>query len=420
MQNLHAGFFRQKKFRRWAWLIAGLTLIIGLALAVYQIPSVQHHLDWRIETALVFLRTLVQPIQPVPTPVNAGTAAPILAQETDSPAPEISPTATLELPTPTSLPESVVLEPPPFEVQDWNNCGPVTLSMFLHYYGWQGDQYTISDQIKPLRDDRNVNVTELVDFVNTGAAPLSVIARTGGDIRLLRALLNGGFPVMIEKSMLMEKQFWKNDDLWAGHYLLLTGYDDAAQNFIVQDAYIGPDQSLGYAQLNQTWQPFNRIYLVVYPPEREQELIAILGENWDVQTNRINTLRTARQEASSQPRNPFAWFNLGTSLADLERFSEAAQAYDQSRTLGIPQRMLRYQFGPFAAYYHSDRIEELLTLTDYALTITPNSEEALLWQGWALYRSDKTMQAIEAFQKALQNNPNFSDARSALQYVQGQ
>jgi len=103
-----------------------------------------------------------------------------------------------------------------------------------------------------------------------------------------------------------------------------------------------------------------------------------------------------------------------------ERYTEAAQAFDRARTLDMPQRMLRYQFSPFLAYFHSGRTEDLLTLADYALTVTPNSEEALLWKGWALYRSNSTLKAIQSFQKALGYNPNYTDAQYAIQFVQGQ
>jgi tetratricopeptide (TPR) repeat protein len=100
-----------------------------------------------------------------------------------------------------------------------------------------------------------------------------------------------------------------------------------------------------------------------------------------------------------------------------ERYDEAANAFDQARTIGLPQRMLRYQFGPFFAYFHAGRNEDLLVLTKYALQRTPTSEEALLWHGWALYRNGEVDEAIIEFQKALVENPNYQDAKNALQYV---
>jgi tetratricopeptide (TPR) repeat protein len=225
---------------------------------------------------------------------------------------------------------------------------------------------------------------------------------------------------MVEEMMYMEKQFWYNDDLWAGHYLLITGYDDNRKAFITQDSFVGPDREISYLDLETNWRAFNYVYLLVYPAESENEIISILGEDWNVDKNRSNALLTAQQETHVQPGNIFSWFNLGSNLVYYERYEEAAESFDMARSLDMPQRMLRYQFSPFLAYFYSDRMDDLLALTDYALTITPNSEEALLWKGWALYRSNSTVEAIRYFQKALEENPSYSDAQYAIQFVQGQ
>jgi tetratricopeptide (TPR) repeat protein len=79
--------------------------------------------------------------------------------------------------------------------------------------------------------------------------------------------------------------------------------------------------------------------------------------------------------------------------------------------------MLRYQFGPFFAYFHTGRIADLMALAKYALQRTPTSEEALLWQGWGYYRLGKTKDAIDDFQAALEQNPNYGDAQYALDFV---
>jgi tetratricopeptide (TPR) repeat protein len=100
-----------------------------------------------------------------------------------------------------------------------------------------------------------------------------------------------------------------------------------------------------------------------------------------------------------------------------EQYAEAARSYDEARKIGLPQRMLRYQFGPFFAYFHAFRNEDLLALAEYALQRTPNSEEALLWRGWGRYRDGNTRGAREDWEKALQANPNFFDAQYALDYL---
>ena len=102
-----------------------------------------------------------------------------------------------------------------------------------------------------------------------------------------------------------------------------------------------------------------------------------------------------------------------------ERYNEAAGAYDRARDIGLPQRMLRYQFGPFFAYFHTRRMEDLQALTDYALQITPNAEEALLWRGWMLFRNGDKNGAMTNFQQALTENPNYQDAQYAINFVQG-
>jgi tetratricopeptide (TPR) repeat protein len=78
---------------------------------------------------------------------------------------------------------------------------------------------------------------------------------------------------------------------------------------------------------------------------------------------------------------------------------------------------MRYQFGPFIAYFHTGQLDELFTLTEYALKVTPNSEEALLWHGWGLYRQGKSKEALENFQQALEENPNYLDAQYAIDFV---
>jgi tetratricopeptide (TPR) repeat protein len=79
--------------------------------------------------------------------------------------------------------------------------------------------------------------------------------------------------------------------------------------------------------------------------------------------------------------------------------------------------MLRYQFAPFIAYFHSGKVEDLITLTEYALKITPNAEEAYLWHGWAMYRKGDIRQALADFEQALVENPNYLDAQYALDFV---
>ena len=406
--------------------IVRLLVIIGSVLLaaylIYLLPPVRSRVDWRLEVARTYLRGVFNPAGALPTPEARLTLTPTsTTPPTATPLPEL-PTATAVLtstpqPTPTPIPGAVTLNPPAWELQGPNNCGPASLAMYLRYYGWEGDQNTITAVVKPLEEDRNVNPEEMVYFVRNYAGWLNAEFRVGGDLDLLRQLLAAGFPVLIEESFYFEQPYWPNDDLWAAHYLLLTGYDDTTQVFIGQDSFHGADQRVAYTTLDEYWQIFNRVYLLVYLPGQQAALQDILGANWDASANRQHALEVAQAETQAEPDNAFAWFNLGSNLVYFERYGEAATAYDTARTLGLPQRMLRYQFGPFFAYFHAHLDTDLLALADYALEITPNSEEALLWHGWALYRQGETNKAIDDWRAALEANPTYLDAQYALDFV---
>jgi tetratricopeptide (TPR) repeat protein len=292
--------------------------------------------------------------------------------------------------------------------------------MALNMYGWNGNQTEISVQIKPVLQDRNVNPEEMAHFVRNFAGWLQVEYRVGGDLMLLKRLLAANYPVLIEATTELDPNdaLGPTDDLWAAHYLLLTGYDEAGQTFTAQDAYRGPDKKVAYSQVEAEWRAFNHLYMLVFLPSEADEVKGILGEDWDADQNRLRSLEATQAAVADTSADAFDWFNLGSNLTYFERYEEAAQAYDRAREIGLPLRMFRYQFGPFLSYFHSDRNEDLLLLTDYARGVTEMSEEAWLWYGWGLYRDGEIDQAAAAWRKALSiNGAPYVDARLALQTI---
>jgi tetratricopeptide (TPR) repeat protein len=199
--------------------------------------------------------------------------------------------------------------------------------------------------------------------------------------------------------------------------VLVTGYNDSARTFTVQDSFVGPNRVIPYTVLDKHWKAFNRVYILAYPPDLRPLVKSILGPHWDVAYNRQHALDQAQSEADNDSTDSFAWFNLGTNLVYFEKYSQAAVAYDNARSSGLPQRMLRYQFGPFFAYFHTGRIDDLIALTDYALERTPNSEEAMLWRAWAHYRQGKKADAVKWFTDALEVRPGYTDALYGLDFV---
>ncbi|MBW6471904.1 MAG: C39 family peptidase [Anaerolineaceae bacterium] len=402
--------------------------IIGVAFLLLFVLGLNLRSSWRWEVFQTYVRGVLNPVSSIPTAIQIATeenSTPIAVMPSatiTSTRPAVTETPVIvhtSLPTPTNtpIPERVLLSSPAYDKQDINNCGPATLAMYLRYYGWEGDQFTISDLIKPIPQDRNVNVEELDHYVRNYAGWLQTIYRVGGDIELLKELIAAGVPVMIEESFKFDESYWPNDDKWAGHYFLVTGYDDQLDAFLGQDSYYGADRWVDYDLLENQWQSFNYVYTIIYLPGQEETVKSILGEHWDRDANRQYALEKSRQETIDTPENVYAWFNLGTNLVYFSEYREATLAFDRAREIGWPQRMLRYQFSPFMAYFHALRNEDLLVLVDYALERTPNSEEALLWKGWGKYRSGNNAEAIELFLQALEARPGYEDAIYAINYV---
>lgn len=299
------------------------------------------------------------------------------------------------------------------EYQGWNNCGPATLTMALSYYGWANDQIVAARWLKPDPEDKNVSADQMAAFVNQ-FTPVRALVRYAGDLDRLRQLVNAGYPVVVAAG------FEPGDEDWMGHYLLVAGYDDLAGTILSQDSYLGPDTIYRQDDFDRYWRHFNRVYIVLYPPEEEAAVLALLGDDADVQSNFERALAVARQEAAASSDDPFAWFNLGTSYVLLGQYEQAALAFDRARTTGqgLPWRMLWYQFGPFEAYYRAGRYYDMLDLVRFNLATTPEGEHAIeetyYYAGLARAALGETERAILNLRQALLINPNFVPAAEAL------
>jgi tetratricopeptide (TPR) repeat protein len=301
--------------------------------------------------------------------------------------------------------------------QTWNNCGPATITTALTFFGWVQDQAYAKEILRPNREDKNVSPGELVNFVNEQSS-VRAIWRIGGNIDLLRALIANGFPVVVERGMFFEAYDW------IGHYQPLVAYDDSQSAFYAYDSFLG-DGSAGegilqsYAELDRSWRDFNRLFIVVYHPEREALLQSVLGDLWDVERSVEIAFETAQNEARLNQDDAFAWHNLGSSLTALGRYQEAATAFDRAMSLGtLPWRTLWYQFGLFEAYYHVGRYDDIIALAKGNLNQAPELEESYYWRGMAYAEQGHTSEAISDFRLALRYNPHFDAAQIALDKLQ--
>jgi tetratricopeptide (TPR) repeat protein len=83
----------------------------------------------------------------------------------------------------------------------------------------------------------------------------------------------------------------------------------------------------------------------------------------------------------------------------------------------LPKRMLFYQFGPYRAYFNLARYQDVIDLTTFTLDYRPDLEESYFWRAWAEYQLGQHSEAIADWHKALEVNPTFNDAKTALKSV---
>lgn len=312
------------------------------------------------------------------------------------------------------LPSSKVLTGFRYEPQGWNNCGPATLTTAMSFFGYADNQTRAANWLKPNREDKNVSPWQMAEFVNTQVPelPIYALVRAGGTLDRLKQLINAGYPVIIEAGYDPEPQRLG----WMGHYLLVIGYDDSTQQFITNDSYLGAGYRYSYDHIRTFWQHFNYTYIVIYESGSEPDLLALLGEDADLQQNAINALQIATAEATANREDAFAWFNMGTNFVALGLYDRAEVAFDEARRLGLPWRMLWYQFGPFEAYLERGRYSDVLSLAAANLNDGGGQyvEETYYYAALARQALGETPRAIDNLRAVVSFNPNFKPARDLL------
>lgn len=421
-------------------LLVFIPLVLLCAIA-YLIPAVRSRVDWRVELVRSQVRyALFPPEEAVFTPqdqvaaivqatmqaltampTNTATVTPTWTPGPTQP-PTVTPTPTL---SPTPLPNAVKLTGIKYVDQHgkYNYCAPANLAMALNYWGWTGTRDELGEIVKPFERDLNVMPYELVDYVNENTT-YRAIWRAGGNFALLKKMVAAGFPVLVERGAFMKDLSGKVS--WMGHYQLITGYDDALGRMIAQDSFYRADFPVSYEEMQTGWRAFNYVFVLVYSPEREADVSALLGDYWDAEKATRIAFKTAEQEMQSLTgvERYFATFNRGTSLVNLQDYSGAAATYDQAfglyedvPTNQRPWRILWYQTGPYFAYYYAGRYQDLIDLASLTLknANSPYLEETYYWRGLGYLMVGQQADAIADFRTALEYHPGFSPAVAQLQ-----
>ncbi len=404
-------------------------LVLGGLLA--SLPPVHSWLSFHYDQVATRLHyALFPPEQAVFVPQTPTPGEP--AQPTPTSTPQPTATATLPpldtftpAPTATPLPETVALKGVRYIDQHglWNYCAPASLAMQLSYWGWKGTREDVGHFVKPFEEDKNVMPYELADYVNS-QTDLSALVRAGGTLEVLKRLVANGYVVLIEKGTYIQ-DVTTGKPSWMGHFNVVSGYDEATQAFIVQDSYFKANLRIPYDTIQQEWRAFNYVFLVVYPKEKEQELMGVLGEYADEAASYRIAYDRANQEIRSLSGIDayFAWFNRGTSQVNLQDYAGAADSYDQAFALypDLPEdkrpfRMLWYQTGPYFAYYYMSRYQDVINLATQTIqnVAKPYIEESFYWRGRAEGAIGEPQKDIADQQIALKYHPGFKPSQDEL------
>lgn len=343
----------------------------------------------------------------------AGT---VYAQDTPPAAPSV---AVVPYVPPMLLPAEARLTGIKPVYQLYNRCSAAALTMQLSYFGWQGTYADTIRALNPNEEDVAVRLDEMAAFAE--AQGLSAVFRNGGTLDLLKALVADGFPVLMENVYYDGPGAFKD---WMAHNRIVMGYDDAKGELYTFDSLLGngPDNTgrpIPYSELDTRWRPFNRDFLVLYKPEDEAKVQQILGGYWDDAYGNEISLQLSQAELDGGTSDSFTLFNMGSSLVDLGRYDEAAADFDKARQIGLPWRMLWYQYGPFDAYYHVGRYDDVLKLARDVLATTPGVEEMYYYAGLAYAAQGDVERAKNNFTVALWRNPDLTAARTELTRIGG-
>lgn len=385
-----------------------------------------------VEVIIPTLPVVTATTQPTATadPTAAATdAVPPTATTQPSPTPEPTPVPTLPPPPASATVDGLVVEP-----QNFNNCGPTNMTMVLNFYGEPITQTDAAAYLKPNQQDRNVSPWQMADYVNEFFTTVRAKVFVGGNLTDLKQFIANGLPVIIEKGYDPGR-----GEGWYGHYLTVHGYDDETLEFYSKDTYLGPFDGSSrrdlYNDILDGWKSFNYTFIVIYHPDQEELVNQIAGPDMADPLKMWQMAAVeAQAETTANAEDAYAWFNLGTSLTamgeitgDNAFYQQGAAAFDRAFAIGLPGRMLWYQFRTYIAYMKIGRYQDMIDLTDAMLNNSDSRvrdgssyvEETYLYRGHAFAYLGNITQARAAYQRALELNANFYPAQIALDSIGG-
>ena len=266
------------------------------------------------------------------------------------------------------LPERVTLSRVGYEPQRLNNCGPVNAMLLLNYFGHKVTQAQAERALKDPGFDVQVSTHEIAAYLHSFGLRTQI--RYAGDLEVIRALLIRDIPIMVQQRLI------DGDD--TAHFRTVYAYEPGSVTS--SDPLRGPKLTLNDEEFIDLWNYYNGEYLVAYPPEREDDVRAALGHDWEQDANWEHLIDQSRQQLEKEPDNAFAWWGLATAQLALGQVQEAAQGFDRAVEAGASLQYFWYRQEAFEAWNQAGERYKTVSIAEQILAEQPGIKEVIQYQ----------------------------------------
>jgi predicted double-glycine peptidase len=326
-----------------------------------------------------------------------------------SSSPSLSPTPTLP-----SIPASKNLDNGGYHIfQSFNNCGPASLSMALRFYGIEVSQEELGNELRPFQvaggnnDDKSVTLEELAKKVEEyGFIPYH---RPMGNPEIVKNMIAAGIPIIART--------WLKPDEDIGHYRVVKGYDENNRTYIQDDSLQNKNLTFSYEEFDRIWKKFNYEYLILVPPEKQELVKRVLGENTDKKAAWEKAVDSSLQKLEENPNDVNTRFNLSVAYYNIDEFQKSVKEFEKVEN-GLSFRTLWYQIEPIKAYYKLGNYDRVFEITDRILNNQNRAFSELYIIRGKIYQSQgKIDLARQSYENAVFYNQNLKEAKELLKNI---
>jgi tetratricopeptide (TPR) repeat protein len=297
--------------------------------------------------------------------------------------------------------------------QSFNNCGPAALSMALSHYGINKSQEELGQTLRPwqnpegINDDKSVTLEELAEESKKyGLIPYH---RPNGDIEKIKLFITYDIPVIARTWLTAQENI--------GHYRVVKGYNEETEELIQDDSLQNKNLWYSYEDFDDLWNKFNFEYLVLVSKDKQQIAEAILKADLDRKKAWQKAVERSQKILNENPTDTTARFNLSVAYFNVGDYQKSVEEYEKVESR-LSFRTLWYQIEPIQAYYELGNYEKVFSITDSILNYQNRAyEQAYLLRGKSYQKMGQNDLARQEFEKAIFYNPNFKEAKEALNTI---